>query len=550
MPFAFATLCNLITDGHNTLNQELSLRKATPFRPTARVRLCLQSVCPCSSLASALPMSSGVLHSIIENMGRIKTVVVIGAGFSGLRAASVLLRHGHHQHERIRVVVLEGRDRIGGRAYTSTSHAWHTPLDLGCAWIHGIEGNPMWDLACKTGIDALTFEISSIAISESRGDGDGTNVWLDGRDVETVMDCVFALGSRAVEYAKAEHAKIPPSASFKDFCDAAIEREETLTTPMHKVWATKMARYYTNVTAQEIERQSLRNYGVEEERPGAQPMLAATYAPILADVAQAAIDADVVTLQTKVVRVEDTEDGSGRLNVTARHMVTGETSEVLADAVICTVPLSLLQNDTIKFLPPVPKSLKSAFGELGMGTAEKLFIRMNSAFWITGEYPRDVDIYAFLPNSTDDSLVELISLAKFPVNKEPVLLLYSAAKQAQLIADMWARDGRAAVSEWIMGYIRRLPGYQETRACQIDDLFSTNWLADEFSLGSYSYSPTGSMDTQAACDRISKGIPERKIFFAGEHAIPKETPSEIGTSHGAYLSGEHAANCVLSVLKT
>lgn len=40
-------------------------------------------------------------------------VIVIGAGISGLRAAAVLLRHG------IDVVVLEGRDRIGGRINTT-----------------------------------------------------------------------------------------------------------------------------------------------------------------------------------------------------------------------------------------------------------------------------------------------------------------------------------------------------------------------------------------------------------------------------------------------
>lgn len=40
-------------------------------------------------------------------------VIVVGAGISGLRAASVLQRHG------LEVVVLEGRDRIGGRICTT-----------------------------------------------------------------------------------------------------------------------------------------------------------------------------------------------------------------------------------------------------------------------------------------------------------------------------------------------------------------------------------------------------------------------------------------------
>lgn len=42
-----------------------------------------------------------------------KQVAIVGAGIAGLRAASVLQRHG------VDVVVLEGRDRIGGRINTS-----------------------------------------------------------------------------------------------------------------------------------------------------------------------------------------------------------------------------------------------------------------------------------------------------------------------------------------------------------------------------------------------------------------------------------------------
>ena len=62
--------------------------------------------------------------------------VVIGAGVAGLAAARKL--HAAHR----RVVVLEARDRIGGRIWTDRSSP-DAPVELGAQWIHGIKGNPL-----------------------------------------------------------------------------------------------------------------------------------------------------------------------------------------------------------------------------------------------------------------------------------------------------------------------------------------------------------------------------------------------------------------------
>src|SRR6516162_7191562 len=66
---------------------------------------------------------------------RIERVVVVGAGIAGLTVANALVHGG------VDCVVLEARDRIGGRLHTVDLAG--SPVDLGGSWIHTPVGNPM-----------------------------------------------------------------------------------------------------------------------------------------------------------------------------------------------------------------------------------------------------------------------------------------------------------------------------------------------------------------------------------------------------------------------
>ncbi|WP_295105002.1 FAD-dependent oxidoreductase, partial [uncultured Microbacterium sp.] len=79
--------------------------------------------------------------------------IVIGAGMSGVTAARMLDDAGAD------VIVLEARDRVGGRMHTDRAAGF--PVDRGASWVHGIDDSPLWDLVQALGIPTLEYTVGS-----------------------------------------------------------------------------------------------------------------------------------------------------------------------------------------------------------------------------------------------------------------------------------------------------------------------------------------------------------------------------------------------------
>ena len=69
-------------------------------------------------------------------------VAIIGAGAAGLGAAHALKKSG------LSTIVLEARDRVGGRAHTIMA-APNVTFDLGCGWLHSADENSFVQIAAQ-----------------------------------------------------------------------------------------------------------------------------------------------------------------------------------------------------------------------------------------------------------------------------------------------------------------------------------------------------------------------------------------------------------------
>jgi monoamine oxidase len=221
-----------------------------------------------------------------------------------------------------------------------------------------------------------------------------------------------------------------------------------------------------------------------------------------------------VRLGHVVVSVDTSGDGA---------VVVTSQGRFDANAVIVTVPLGVLKAGSVQFLPPLSDSKSTAIGRLGMGALSKTCLRFESEFW-----PADAELIDIVPAaSRRGQWVESLSLTGLV--DVPALMMFNAGKFARAVETMTDPEVIASASSALEP---AFPGFPPPTG-----LLRSAWSVDPFSLGSYSFIGVGA----SLADRDAPAAPEGRRFFAGEACSSEHA----ATVHGAYTSGEAAANAVL-----
>ena len=418
-------------------------------------------------------------------------VLVIGAGLAGLAAAREITRQGHH------VVVLEARDRIGGRIWTSTT--WpDAPLDLGATWIHGVTGNPITDLADQLGARRLVTSYNRAVLYHTTGrllskaeavqlDDIRTHVFAALRSVQA-SDSDRAV-RQAVASVEQELAGHPAARRLLNFClSSEIEQEY----------------------AGSADRLSAHWYDSAQEFDGDDALFARGFQIITEHLAQ---DVDV-TLSQIVTEIRWQEP---EVRVRTTH------NEFTADRVVVTLPLGVLQHNQVRFVPELPEEKRTAISALGMGVLNKCYLRFPHAFW-----PHDVDWLEYIP-AQHGEWTEWVSFRR--AAQWPILLGFNSADRGHEI-EAWSDEQIVASAMKTLTVI-----FGSTIPSPVDYQV-TRWASDPFARGSYSYHPVGS--TPAMRGALAQPL-RKRLYFAGEAT----STDYFGTAHGAYLSGVQAARDVL-----
>ncbi len=419
-------------------------------------------------------------------------VVVIGAGMAGLAAARALADAG------VAAIVVEGRDRIGGRVWTDRSLG--VPLDLGASWIHGVRSNPLTALADQLGARRIATDYDDHAIRDHTGRRLSAG---ERRAIARGLAEVLARVDADSERRDADRDLAAAIAEVVAELEPSPRERELLAYAIASVIEHEYATAIAELSQFE------RDYG--DEYGGGDVIFAEGYDQLPRALA-AGLDVRTGHAVTAIAHGAD-----GVTVTTSRGAIT-------AARALVTLPLGVLQAGAVGFEPPLPPRKRAAITALGVGVLDKLYLKFPRVFW------DDATLLGHVaPADAAGQWAEGLNL--HALTGQPILLLFNAGAYAASLEAM-ADDAIVAAA---MGALRAMYGADVPAP---DATLITRWGRDRFAGGSYSHLRPGA--TGADLDALAAPVDDR-LYFAGE-ATHRHHPA---TVHGAYLSGLAAADAIV-----
>ncbi len=427
-------------------------------------------------------------------------IVVVGAGMAGLAAARALAERGR------RVLVLEARDRVGGRIFTERT-ASGVAVEHGAEFVHA-RPPELWALIEEAG--AKTVERDGAMLQEGKAGG---GVTCDDDDED---DSLFA-GLEQLADLPGEDVCF---AEWMDGSDLPDWQKSTLT------------GYVEGFNAADARRISARSLGVQQRADDAIGGSRAWHVQsgygelpeYLAERVRAA--GGEIRFGSEVFAIRWRP---GQVVITTRN------EDIRVPQCVITLPLGVLHAANVGApgsvrIEPEPTALFEA-RRLEMGQVVRFTLVFRERWWERAARPDAASLRRMSFLFTRERRTPVWWTRHPEEESLPTLVGWSGGPRSEALRGMSPEElGAMACGE--LAQVFGVP-VADVRAALVGT-YTFDWSEDRFSRGSYSYVPAGALDASAAMT-----VPEANtLFFAGEHT---DTTGHWGTVHAALRSGLRAA---------
>jgi monoamine oxidase len=433
--------------------------------------------------------------ALASRTGMLDTIV-IGAGVAGLAAARELARAS------LDFVVLEARERIGGRIFTIRDSRCPIPIELGAEFLHGAADETV-DIIRKAGIRALDIDGEHWRVRNGNW-SQLDNFW---HEIDLVLRQIDRRGK---------------DQSFLEFLN---EKPGGRKLARQRKLALEFVQGFHSADGAIISAQSLADGGSPGDDPDEQRQsrIIDGYDRVPAALAEGV--GDHIELGIVVNRIEWKR---GRVQVSA---IDGRS--FTARSAIITVPLSVLHEDEIVFEPMVP-ALERTRSLIATGSVLRIALLFKEPFWEERSTllvrHRSLNDLAFV-HATEQQIP--VWWTAYPM-RVPLLIGWAGGPKATELSGCTPEEMRDLAIRIIAQQFRMKPRslQQKLVACWTHD-----WHRDPFARGSYSYAAVNGKD---AARTLTRSV-QRTLYFAGEASSES---GRNGTVDGAIASGRRAGKAL------
>jgi monoamine oxidase len=442
-------------------------------------------------------------------------VIILGAGAAGLTAARVLSDAGRS------ALILEARDRIGGRIHTIRDPAFPAPVEMGAEFIHG-RPQVTWDLVREANLPAVDLPFDHWM----RRNGRLAHLSNFSAELGKVMGGLAHLGSKDInfaEYLRRRHSS-RQSEEARRFAINFVEGFDAA--DPERISAKSLAEEQRGIgdLDQETQFRLIGGYG---------ELVEYLHKSLDRKRIQVRLNTVVKVISWRRSHVEVLTEGKNG------------SEPFRAARVLITVPVGVLQAPpesagSLRFSPDIPDKRRAAT-QLGSGPIVKAVLKFHRAFWEddavaraarSGKNLRDV-VFLHDPNASFPTWWTARPL------RLPILTAWAGGPKALAMAGF----SQKAIEKAAVQSLSQIFGQRTSKiAGLLEKVHAYDWATDPLARGAYSYVTVGGSRARA---ELAKPI-DATLFFAGEAT---DTSGQASTVAGALISGKRAGEELLSLMR-